>query len=94
MQNNNQSKRYKVTLDRIACIGAGPCAAVSPGQWYLDDDAGRKANITGGERNNDNSVQTNEFDEDELEDQMNAALSCPVLAIKIKDQKTGKELIS
>lgn len=81
-------KRYKLVYEVEGCIGAGPCAAVSPKQWTLDEQ--RKAHAKNAEVQN--GKETKEFDEDELEEHMNAAVSCPVNVIHIFDQKTGKQL--
>ncbi|OGY79568.1 MAG: hypothetical protein A3B74_02205 [Candidatus Kerfeldbacteria bacterium RIFCSPHIGHO2_02_FULL_42_14] len=84
-------KRYKIVYDRQNCIGAGPCAAVSPTHWYLDNE--RKAHIVGGQRNETTLEETVECDESELSVHMNAAVSCPVNVIHIHDQKIKKQLI-
>ncbi|OGY85350.1 MAG: hypothetical protein A3F54_02975 [Candidatus Kerfeldbacteria bacterium RIFCSPHIGHO2_12_FULL_48_17] len=84
-------KRYKIEYDPQACIGAGPCAAVSPEQWYLDEQ--RKAHAKGGIKNKATGHEILECDEAELDEHMNAAVSCPVQVIKIFDQETGKQLV-
>lgn len=64
-------------IDRNLCIGAATCVAVAPKAWALDDEA--KAIIL--------DTATDETDETLLE----AAKSCPVMAIFITD-KDGKQL--
>jgi ferredoxin len=64
-------------IDRNMCIGAATCVAIAPKAWALDDEA--KAIIL------DTSDQ--ETDSTLLE----AARSCPVMAIIITD-KDGKQI--
>lgn len=82
-------KKYKLVYDVSGCIGAGPCAAVSPKQWTLDER--RKAHVKDGTKDNNQEIKG--FDENELEEHMNAAVSCPVNVIHIFHQHTGKKLI-
>lgn len=84
-------KRYKIVYDRQNCIGAGPCAAVSPSHWYLDLE--RKAHVVGGKKNETTLEEILECDENELQVHMNAAVSCPVNVIHIFDQQQNKQLI-
>lgn len=64
-------------IDRDLCIGAATCIALAPKAWALDDEA--KAIIL--------DTASEESDEALLD----AAKSCPVLAIFITDQD-GKQL--
>jgi ferredoxin len=64
-------------IDRDLCIGAATCVAIAPKAWALDDDA--KAIIL--------DTCFDETDETLLE----AARSCPVMAIIITDDK-GKQV--
>ena len=64
-------------IDRNLCIGAATCVALAPKAWALDDEAKAIILDTAGE----------ESDEALLD----AAKSCPVMAIFITDQN-GKQL--
>jgi ferredoxin len=66
-----------IRIDRNLCIGAGTCVAVAPKAWALDNEA--KAII----------LDTAEEESDET--QLEAAKSCPVMAIFITDEK-GKQI--
>ncbi len=68
---------HTITVDLDKCISAGPCSIAAPLTFLLRDSDG-KAIIS-------------DPDGDTLEAVMEAARSCPVLAIIIKD-KTGKQL--
>lgn len=64
-------------IDRNLCIGAATCVAIAPKAWALDDEA--KAII----------LDTAEEESDQA--LLDAAKSCPVMAIFITDQN-GKQL--
>ncbi len=64
-------------IDRDLCIGAATCVAVAPKAWALDDEA--KAII----------LDTCDAETDET--LIEAAKSCPVMAIIITD-KNGKQI--
>lgn len=68
---------YHLTVDLDKCISAGPCSIAAPLTFLLRDSDG-KAIIS-------------DPDGDPLEAVLEAARSCPILAIIIKD-KTGKQL--
>jgi ferredoxin len=70
-------RNYTMWIDRNLCIGAATCVAIAPKAWALDDEA--KAIIL------DSSEE--ETDETLIE----AAKSCPVMAIFIVD-KDGKQI--
>ena len=72
-----QIRNYTMWIDRSLCIGAATCVAVAPKAWTLDDEA--KAIIL--------DTCEGETNESLLE----AAKSCPVMAIFIKDDH-GKQL--
>ncbi len=63
---------WTLEVDHGVCIGAAPCTAMAPNTFALDDDA--KAGILAS------------VDEDDQETILNAAQSCPVSAIRIKDE--------
>lgn len=67
----------QITVDLDKCISAGPCSIAAPLTFLLRDSDG-KAIIS-------------DPDGDTLEAVMEAARSCPILAIIIKD-KVGKQI--
>ena len=73
---NPNSKIGKIIVDRDLCIGAGPCVIFAPETFELDSEG--KAIVK------DLGVDTDE-------QIMSAAMSCPVLAIKIFD-KDGNQI--
>lgn len=70
------NKRWKLRVNRRACIGAGACAAAS-GRFELDDDYRSYA------------VEEVISPQDEV---MAAARGCPVDAISITDADTGEAI--
>lgn len=72
-----QVGKYKITVIRGSCIGAGPCEAVSPDTFKLD--AERKAVV-------------NPESNDAMENILMAAQSCPARAIEIIDTETGEKV--
>lgn len=70
-------RKLKVTIDRNLCIGAATCIALAPKAFALDDEAKAILLDTSGE------------DSDQMI--IDAAKSCPVLAIIIEDE-TGKKV--
>ena len=69
--------KYKITVDRNLCIGAGSCVAVAPQTFALDNEA--KAIVL--------DTASQEDDDTVLE----AAKSCPVAAIILHDE-SGKQV--
>jgi len=80
-------KRYKIVYHKNECIGAFACLAAAPETWREADD---KADLIGGKKEKD-EIYVKEVDE--LENNMEAAQSCPVNCIHIIDQKEKKKLI-
>lgn len=70
-------RKLTMRLNRDLCIGAATCVAIAPKAWALDNEA--KAYIL--------ETAEEELDQTLLE----AAKSCPVMAITITDEK-GKQL--
>ena len=69
--------KYKVTIDRNLCIGAGSCVAIAPKVFALDSEAKAILLPTAGEEDDVNTLE--------------AAKACPVAAIIIQDE-TGKQV--
>ena len=70
-------RKLTMRIERNLCIGAATCVALAPKAWALDDEA--KAII----------LDTCEDETDEM--LIEAARSCPVLAIFITDEN-GKQV--
>ena len=68
--------KYRVRVIRDKCIGAGPCSAVAPSVFELDEE--NKAVV----------ISQNELDDLKLL----AAQSCPVSAIIVEDIETGEQV--
>ena len=66
----------KVKVDRLLCIGTADCVAIAPNTFELDDES--KAVV---------KKQNGDSDEKILE----AAKTCPVLAIIVEDEN-GKQV--
>lgn len=69
--------KYKMTVDRNLCIGAGSCVAVAPLAFALDNEA--KAIVL---------PTVNDTTDDVL---LESARACPVAAIFVHDE-TGKQI--
>ena len=63
---------YQITVDLDKCISAGPCAISAPLVFLL--------------RESDGKAIIGDPDGDDIEKVMEAARSCPVLAIIVKDK--------
>lgn len=90
-QADGSEKKYRIEYDREACIGAAACVAAYPERWSLADDG--KADLKDGIPNEDNSVQTLEFGQEEFEKFLESAQACPVNVIHVIDLSTNKRLI-
>ncbi len=77
---DKEKKKYVLEYDREGCIGAAACAAVSK-NWVISPEDGKADYLEA------------EFSEAELEENMEAARSCPVNVIHIKRKDTGEKLI-
>lgn len=77
MITTSDGKKVTVTIDRNLCIGAATCVAVAPKMFALDNEAKAILLSTSGEES--------------LQSAMDAAKSCPVAAISIKDEQ-GNQL--
>jgi len=70
-------RKWTMRIDRDLCIGAATCVAIAPKAWALDNEA--KAIILD---------SSNQETDDTL---LDAAKSCPVMAIIITDEQ-GKQI--
>ena len=83
-----EKPRYKIIFKRDVCIGALPCAASAPEFWIKSDDG--KVDLKGAKKIDEN---TYELEVVTLGRNHDAAVSCPVNAIKVIDLWTGQEII-
>lgn len=67
----------KIVVDRNLCIGAAPCVAVAGGVFQLDDEG--KAIVINPKGEDDEKI-------------LLAAEACPVKAIFLYDEETGKQI--
>ncbi len=72
LKNKENSKIGKVIVDSDLCIGAGPCATFAPNTFHINEEG--KAVVVDPTGDSDDEIIT-------------AAMSCPVLAIKIYDKE-------
>jgi ferredoxin len=71
-------RKYTMRIDRSICIGAATCVALAPKAWVLDDEA--------------KAIIMESADQESDEALLNAAKGCPVAAITIIDNETGKQV--
>ena len=83
-------KTYTLQHNRPECIGCGACAVIAPDFWEMDDDS--KSDIINGE-DKPNGWQERKIGEDDFEENMEAAESCPVEVIHIIDDETKEKII-
>ena len=70
-------RKLTMRIDRDLCIGAATCIAIAPKAWALDDEA--------------KAIILDTADEESDETLIEAAKSCPVMAIFITDED-GKQI--
>ena len=69
--------KYKLEVDRDACIGDGLCADEAPGTFEMDDED--KAIVLEGSTDSRDTI-------------LEAAQNCPTDAITVEDKDTGEKL--
>lgn len=84
-------KKYKISFDRINCIGAGSCAAIYPERWKMTE-TNDKADLIGGKLMPDQTWEV-DFSQEELDKFIESAQVCPVTVIHVIEMETGKKLI-
>lgn len=77
MITTSDGKKIQVTVDRNLCIGAASCVAVAPKMFVLDNEA--------------KAIVLPTSAEETFQSALDAAKSCPVAAIFIKDEQ-GNQL--
>lgn len=75
--------KYKITHNRPECIGCAACVSVCPAFWEMGDDG--KSNLKGSTKEGEKEVMDIEAKDHECN--KNAADSCPVKIIGIKEIK-------
>jgi ferredoxin len=75
------TKKFKVTQDRIQCIGCGSCAAMCPDIWVMRADG--KAGLVGAKE--DPELEEIVIDETKIEKAREVEKACPVDAAKIEE---------
>ena len=88
--NQNGDEPYLLEQDRLNCIGCGACVAVAPDHWEVSEDG--KVSITNGKTRQD-GWEEKPISKQELQENVEAAESCPVSVIHITSTKDGKKLI-
>ncbi|PIN80078.1 ferredoxin [Candidatus Woesearchaeota archaeon CG10_big_fil_rev_8_21_14_0_10_32_9] len=85
-------KRYTIVYTKNECIGAFACVAAEPDTWKQVEDRD-KADLIGGilKMGDEEEVYVKEVDE--LNNNLEAAQSCPVNCIHIIDNQTGRKII-
>ena len=83
-------KKYKLEHDRPNCIGCAACAAVAPDFWVMSEDG--KSDIIGC-KNRDDEWEELDIEEKDFKVNKEAAESCPVNVIHIKNKETGEKII-
>jgi ferredoxin len=78
---------FKIEHDKPNCIGCGACAAVAPEFWEMEGD---KSHLKGSKEAG--GGEERDIEEKEFKPNMEAAQSCPVNVIHLKDA-SGKQLI-
>ena len=82
--------KFLLEHNRPDCIGCGACAAVAPEFWEMNDDG--KSDIKNGKSRQD-GWQELEVEEKDFEKNKQAAESCPVNVIHLKNKETGEKII-
>ncbi|MCJ7826032.1 ferredoxin [Patescibacteria group bacterium] len=71
-------RKYTMKINRNVCIGAATCVALAPKAWKLDEEA--------------KAIILESADQESDETLLAAAKGCPVGAITIIDNETGKQV--
>ena len=82
--------KFELTHNRPDCIGCAACTAVAPEFWEMHEDG--KSDIIDC-KNRDDGWEEKEIEQKDYEINKEAAESCPVNVIHIKNKETGEEII-
>ncbi len=89
-KNDNGGNTILLEQDKLNCIGCGACIAVAPDHWEFSEDG--TVSIIDGKKRQDAWEEKN-ISKPELQENMDAAESCPVNVIHLTSIKDGKRLI-
>ncbi len=78
--------KYKIIVDDQACIGAASCVAIASGTFALNSNGVSEVIDESRKQGSNSTAQFVDSDDTVL----SAAKACPVNAIKIIDEETGK----
>ncbi|MAE13539.1 ferredoxin [Candidatus Woesearchaeota archaeon] len=78
-------KKYRITYDRSACIGAMACAEILPKRWKMTQDKEKADLVKGKQIDIEDDVWELVIDEGDYSEDLLAAEACPVFAIKIEE---------
>ena len=81
--------KFKIIQEIDACIGCGACSVIAPDKWEMGDDG--KSILLNAKKKDGKYEKV--FDESELEEYQEAAESCPVEALHIKNLDTGEDIV-
>ena len=73
--------KYKIEIEREACIACGSCYSLDPSHFEPDDEG--KSTVLGGETTA--NASTGVFDDDEIDSARDAEDSCPVSIITVTE---------
>jgi ferredoxin len=85
-----EDKKYKLEQDHETCIGCGACIAVAPDYWEMNDDG--KASIIKGKKRED-KWEEKDISSKDLQQNKEAAESCPVTVIHIIDVEKNEKIV-
>jgi len=88
----NLHKRYTIVYKKNECIGTFACVAAEPDTWKRDSEED-KADLIGGNLKIGDEEEVYIKEVDELDNNLEAAQSCPVNCIHIIDNNTGRKII-
>ncbi len=84
------AKKFEIQHDRQNCIGCSACVAISQKFWKMSDDG--KSEIIG-ETRDEKGLSHLDIDEADLQENKDAAGSCPVSAIHIINKATKEKVV-
>ena len=82
--------KFLLEHNRPDCIACGLCAAVAPKFWEMNEDT--KSDIIGGKTRGDGWQQL-EIEEADFNKNKEAAESCPVNVIHLRNKDTNEKII-
>jgi len=83
--NGDLMAKYKVTIDKVTCIGCGLCASICPDVFELGEDV--KARIVEAHRTFNDDVKAEGVVKEALSNCVkDAESSCPTTSITVKEE--------